>query len=151
MSSECPPLMLSVLPNGLLKPLNRFDQEHITGRYAIGSRIKAKLTQPRSVKRHRLYWSVLAEVVEATGDRWCAVEDLHESVKISLRMLRGVSMLGGGVRYITESTDWATMDEGRYKVFFDKAMIVIEEDTGIDMQALIKELISRGEGNEAVA
>jgi hypothetical protein len=143
--------MLSVMPNGLLKPLNRFDQEHISSRYAVGSRVRAKITQPRSVPRHRLYWSVLAEVVTATGDRWCDVEDLHESVKIRLRMLRGVSMLGGGVRYVTQSISFESMDEGQFKTFFDKAMAVITEDTGIDTQAILKELTSKSETREAVA
>lgn len=149
--SDAPPLTLSVLPNGHLKPLNRFDQERIMTRYPVGARVRARVTMPRSKLRHRLYWSVLAEIVAATGERWCDTEDLHESVKIALRMMRGVSLLGGGVRYVTRSTEWEKMGEDEFKIFFDKAMIIIQEDTGIDTQAVIDELTRKDKPSEAVA
>lgn len=149
--SEAPPLFMRVLPDGVLRPQTRFDLEHISTRYAVGTQLRAKLTQPRSVPRHRLYWSVLAEVVDATGDRWCSVEDLHESIKLHLRMVRGISMLGGGVRYVTASIAFEKMDEGQFKNFFEKAMLAICEETGIDTQALIQAAIEKGTGRESAA
>lgn len=132
----------------LLRPKAPFDLSMVADRYKPGTQLRAKFAQPRSLPHHRLYWAILAEVVAATG-QWPSVDDLHEAVKIELRMLRGIVLLNGEVRFLTASIAFNEMDQGQFNLFFDNAMATISEHTGIDMQGLIaaaKEKIGPEEG-----
>lgn len=124
----------------VLRPRSGYDLQIITERYKPGSTLRGKFSQVRSKNQHDLYWAVLREIVEATG-RWHSADDLHEAIKFRLRMVRGIEMLGGfGTRYITQSINFSAMDQGEFNRFFDHAKLVISEDTGIDVDFVIRRI-----------
>lgn len=133
--AETPPTLLH-WDGTLLRPHAAVDLEILAQRYAPGSTLRGRFSQPRSLPRHRLYWAVLSEVVAAT-DLWPTPEDLHEAVKLELRMVRGVALLNGEVRFLCASIAFDAMDEGQFRIFFDRAMDAIRVATGIDIEAAI--------------
>jgi hypothetical protein len=123
---------MSEMPWALLKfdgsklhPASSLDLKLIADRYPMGTDLRGKFAKPRSLVHHRLYWAVLSEIVDAT-DSWLSIEDLHESIKLHLRMVREVHMINGGVRFVTRSISFDAMDQGEYRLFFKRAMLAIE-------------------------
>lgn len=133
--AEMPPTLWR-WDGSLLRPHSPYDHDVIAERYAPGSDLRARFSKPRSLPHHRLYFAVLQEVVQATG-QWASVEDLHEAIKIEMRMLKGITLMNGEVRFLTSSIAFDTLDQGQFKVFFDRAMEAIGQATGIDVDALI--------------
>lgn len=123
-----------------LTPKGAYDLHLVTEKYKAGTLLRARFAQPRSLPHHNLYWAVLEHIVQAT-QMWNSSEDLHEAIKLHLHMVRGIAMLGGGmVRYITKSTDFTSMDQGEFRLFFKNAMLAIEESTGINTDDVIAEV-----------
>ena len=100
-----------------------------------GADILVQIRQPRNVKHHRMYWSVLAAVVDAT-DRWPSSKALHRWLKWRLQMYQPVAVQKELVVLEWESTDFASMGQAEFKTFFDKALNAIHAETGIDPDAL---------------
>lgn len=125
-----------------LHPSTGLDLKMIADRYPMGTELRGKFAKPRSLPHHRLYWAVLTEIVEAT-DAWLSIDDLHESIKLHLRMVREVHMINGGVRFVTRSINFDSMEQGEYRLFFKRAMLAIEEATGINTDEVIEMIKAR--------
>ena len=138
--SEAPWNLFTVGDKGVLIPKSRPVMEWITGRYAIGKTVRVKTAQDRSKPQHNLYWEVLRRVVEST-DQWVEAEDLHNAIKLHLKMLRGFTLIGGGVHFEPRSTNFNTMDQAEFDRYFKRAMLAIEEATSIDTDELIQEIL----------
>lgn len=135
MSSEMPWGLWTFTGQGLV-PYSEYDFKLVADRYAPGTDLRSKFAQPRSLPHHRLYFAVLMEVVEATG-LWLTAEDLHEALKLHMRMVREVRMLHGEIRFVTRSIEFTKMDQGEFRRFFDHAMLTLQEQMGIDTEAMI--------------
>lgn len=99
-------------------------------KYAIGARVRIRMTNPRSIPHHRLYWQALSKFIEATDADYSA-ETLHERVKRALGYTEVVKIFGRAEEH-TLSIDFATMDEAEFNVFFEKAMALLAEFGGFD-------------------
>lgn len=97
--------------------------------------VLVKIRQPRNIRHHNLYWSLLAVVVHATG-RWPTVDACHTWMKWRLNMYRPVAVADGEVVLEWQSTDFAAMDQVRFNAFFKDAIYAISLETGIDPEAL---------------
>lgn len=138
------------LQTPVLLPHNSFSAKLITDTHPLGTVLRARFTKPRSLPHHHLYWAVLQEVVEAT-DNWGSAEDLHTAVKFHLRMIREIHMItkrGGEqvTKFIPRSTNFDSMDQAEFRLFFKKAMVAIEEATGINTDDLIEEFKKKNPG-----
>lgn len=124
-----------------LAPYAEFDLNLLIEKYAPGTELRGRFAKPRSLPHHRLYWAVLEEVVAATGpgNGWASSEDLHEAIKLHMRMVREVRMMNGGVRFLTRSIAFESMEQGEFRLFFKRAMLAIEESTGINTDELIEQ------------
>jgi len=99
-------------------------------RYPIGARVRVKITQPRSVPKHRLYWQVLSKWVEAT-DAAYSPETLHEAIKLKLGYVTPIKM-ADGVHEVPASISFSAMGEAEFSQFMDKAMALLAEAGGFD-------------------
>jgi hypothetical protein len=68
---------------GPLAPPSEYDAKYVCDRYDAGTRVRVRLSQPRTSSRPRLYWGVLREVLDHLPGRWVTPEDLHDPVKRS--------------------------------------------------------------------
>lgn len=134
----------------ILTPHNDFSGKLIAETYPMGTMLRARFIKPRSIPHHHLYWAVLQEVVEATG-AWATVEDLHTAIKLHLRMVQEIRMIqkrNGEVetRFLPRSIAFDKMDQAEFRLFFKKAMLAIEESTGINTDELIAAFKAKNPG-----
>ena len=99
-------------------------------RYPVGARVRVKITQPRSVPKHRLYWQALSKFVEATDASYSA-ETLHTAIKLKLGYVVQIKM-AGKIHEVPDSISFNKMDEASFNEFFDKAMALLAEVGGFD-------------------
>lgn len=106
-----------------LAPLTPFDSEQLE-RFAPGKPIKAKLTQPRSVPHHRLYWAMLAKVCENLDN--IPTETLHEVVKLRCGYATTVRTKSGPVT-VPGSIAFEKMTQPEFREFFERAVAFVCE------------------------
>ena len=98
-----------------------------------------RVRRPRSPQHHRLYWGMLRAVVKSTA-RWPSADSLHKWVKYQLDMYEIAEVRPDGVIVIEwEPTDFESMDQTDFHVFFENAVAAIVFETGIDPLDLRKE------------
>ena len=97
-----------------------------------------RIRKPRNVRHHRLYWSMLRSVVEAT-ERWATATELHRWIKYELGYFTITEIYHGEFVIEWDSTDFTAMDQSDFKEFFDHATSAIALETGIDPDDLTGE------------
>ena len=123
---------------GGLSPVAAFDAERLE-RYGIGADVEVTIKQRRSLPQMRLYWSMLARVVENT-DGWPTSEHLHEALKQHLGYTQPLKTVDGRTVWIADSIAFAKMDAAEFRVFFDRAVETIATAIlpGVDPFLLVK-------------
>ena len=92
----------------------------------------------RSLPQLRLYWSVLRNVVNATG-KWPTAAHLHENLKIICGYTRPVvNWETGEVHQIIDSIAFDAMTADEFRTYFDLAMEKLSEHLGYDVLAFME-------------
>ena len=108
-----------------------------------GSFVKVKLTIPRSIQHHRLFFAIIKMCYEAQNEPkvFATEQDLLDVIKIGIGHCREVKDLHGRTHFVTRSIDFATMDQYEFKQFFERAMdfifrnlLQIAEDRELERQ-----------------
>lgn len=96
-----------------------------------GDTVLVRIRRARNPRHHRLYWGMVRTVVEATG-RWPSPEALHRWLKYELGLFTVVAV--DRHKFIVEwdSTDFMSMGQDRFSEFFERAVVAICLETGID-------------------
>lgn len=130
--------MLRRVPAGLA-PLSEYDHERLS-KVPLWADVRAELTMPRSLPRHRFYWVCLGLVVENT-ERWRTAEDLHTAIKVKLGYVEDFLLIDGSVLIRPRSTDFEAMDELAFREYMEAAFMIIATDIlpGVDIDALKRE------------
>ena len=123
------PIILRRTARGLEAP-TAADAEMLD-RYAIGRDVEVKIKARRSLPQLRLYWAMLARVVEATG-AYPTTDHLHSAIKHALGYTTPIKTLDGDIQYWPDSVAIARMDAAQFKEFFDAAVKLIAEKWGFD-------------------
>lgn len=105
--------------------------------------LRCRISQPRSVPQHRLYWALLEKTVENFPEdpfgmvEPLEAESLHEWVKMETGYTRPVRDVHGKVTHIPRSIAFDEMDQPTFKAFFDRVKDLIETRffPGIDSDA----------------
>jgi len=134
--ADKPSIFLIVTPRGF-EPATQWDAE-IHGRYKIGRRVEASLSDPRSMQQERLLWRILGIVV-GNQDVYPTAQALMTALKIALAHVDSVMLIGGGVH--VEPRSLTDFDSDEFNRFFDEALRVIATEVipGLDIDALVKE------------
>jgi hypothetical protein len=134
-ADDKPFMMLRRVPQGFV-PLTAYDHEQID-RVPIFADVRASITMPRSLPRHRFYW-VLLGIVAENQDRWRTAEDLHTAIKVKLGYIEDFHLIDGSLLIRPRSTNFDSMDEIEFREYLDRALEVIctEIIPGLDIRAL---------------
>lgn len=130
------PLLMRRVRGGL-SPVTAWDAERLDA-YAEGHDIEVTVRQRRSSEQNRFYWVTLANVVAATGD-FPTAEHLHAALKYALGYHELMKRWDGTIEKIPDSTAFAKMDAAAFKVYMDKAFLLIRERYGIDPETIGRE------------
>jgi hypothetical protein len=88
---------------------------------ANGQRVNVSIKEWRNLDRLRAYWSVLHEVVDATGANNLTAEKLHEVLKLENGVVDLIRLPSGMTVAIPGSIAFEKMSEPEFIEFFRKA------------------------------
>lgn len=114
--------------NGLF-PEMEMDARALDG-IANGQLVRVEIKEWRNVDRLRAYWSILHEVVDATGANSLSAEKLHEVLKLHNGCVDVVMLPSGMPVAIPASIALDKMSEPEFIAFFDKAVKWLGETYG---------------------
>lgn len=117
-----------------------------------GREVMISARRPRNPKFHRLAFALLRLVVENT-DRWSDEADLLQDLKLATgHVEKRVSALTGEVYAAPRSISFASMDEDKFKRWFNRAAYVLATDVlHVAPQTLIDEVNAMIEPRAKVA
>lgn len=119
------PVILMQRRGTFLVPEAPMDSEALS-RYPSGARLRVTVTQPRSIQQHRLYWAMLALVVDNL-DQPVTAEALHEWVKLKLGHVSQIKLRSGEIVEVPASVAFDKMDQAAFRDFFDRAVTLLTE------------------------
>lgn len=123
MAARRHPIQLKVTEAGYEPACEAAQKQH--AKMKPGDIVGAEIARGRSVRQHRLYWSVLTKVVEHTG-QWNTPEALHEVLKIETDHVEVVKLVSGRLIKIPESTAFDAMSQDRFQEYIDAAFQAIQ-------------------------
>lgn len=112
-----------------LFPEMDFDIRALDG-VANGQRVRIEVKEWRNADRLRAYWSVLHEVVDATGANNLTAEKLHEVLKLENGVVDLIRLPSGMTVAIPGSIAFEKMSEPEFIEFFRKAEAWLAETYG---------------------
>lgn len=131
---DMPSLQFTV-EGGRLVPSGPYEAE-VLDTYRPGSKLTVTLHQKRSLPLLKKYWAVMRDVVENCPTPWNSAEEASDAIKLAT----GITDIGKTVKgqwFIRPgSIAFTAMDEAAFRAFFDKAMAILAEVTGIDPEVL---------------
>lgn len=101
---------------------------------------------PRNGAHHRLYWALCHRIADAVGSTSETVSDL---LKINTGHCHFVSSKNHGYLKLPKSISFAAMDQTEFSAFFERCLVCIYEEWGIerkDIIAAIEDLLVPTEG-----
>jgi len=105
-------------------PYANIDLERIQERFKKGDQVLVMFKQARSLPKHRLYWSVVRQVMKNT-ELWATERGLHELLLTACGVTRSMITLDGDIRLIPDSIAFDNMEEDEFNRYFDQAMTII--------------------------
>lgn len=117
-------------PRGL-SPVAAFFADQIVAD-PLGTEYDLVKRTKRSKPQNALYWKVLSEVVNATGE-WATPSHLHMALKRACGFTYPTKdLVTGTEREEVDSTAFDAMSDDEFRVYFDTAMQKLAEHVGYD-------------------
>lgn len=122
------PIYAFVRDGACLRPELDMDLHALDG-ISQGQRVRIEIKEFRNVARHRAYWAMLQEVIDATE---CALtaERLHEVVKLETGVVDLIALPNGMRVAIPGSISFDKMGEGEFVAFLAKAELWLAQTYG---------------------
>ena len=127
--------IVAIKEPGVLRPwgehsVNEFD------RIPFGKKLSIEVRQPRYPEHLNKYWLILTRA--AANLPGCeGPDELHEDIKIKLRMFKEYQSWDGKILIRTKSISVESMDQIKFSLFYDRAIWVLGEWLGIDPNELL--------------
>ncbi len=137
MAKQDHPTLEFVVERGRLSPADPYVAE-VMDTYRNGDKLTVTLNQKRSLPLLKKYWVVLRDVVENAKTPWESANEASDALKLALGVTDISKTIKGQWFIRPGSISFASMDEGEFRPFFEKAMAALSEVTGIDPDALRK-------------
>lgn len=138
MSDEKPPILMQ-RRGGFLMPCSPMDAEMVEA-FPSGKPLRVRITQPRSLPQHRLYWSMLQKVCENL-EQPITTETLHQWIKLRCGVIEPIILRTGEIQEVPGSIAFDQMDQVSFNAFFQRAVDLICEHIipGLEKPALERE------------
>lgn len=108
-----------------LYPCSQMDAEAVKA-YDATKVVRVKITQPRNVNQHRLYWAAV-KLVHDNMDDPPPLDKLHEAIKVRLGYFSTVTFSDGSVAQIADSIAFDKMNQSDFKAYFDAFAKLVHE------------------------
>lgn len=101
-----------------LEPCAELDARNLR-KFDGGKSLRVRITQPRNVRRLRLYWGLMHKIHE-NMDNPPPLETLHEAIKVRLGYTETIRFKGGEVVTLPASIAFDKMKEPEFVEFMDR-------------------------------
>jgi hypothetical protein len=129
------PSLEFAVERGRLVPAGPYEAE-VLDTYRPGSKLTVTLHQKRSLPLLKKYWAVMRDVVDKCKTPWNSPDEASDAIKLAL----GVTDIGKTVKgqwFIRPgSIAFTSMDEAAFRDYFEKAMAILAEVSGINPDEL---------------
>lgn len=120
-----------------ISPVAAYDAETLMSD-PLGTEYDLVKRSRRSLPQLRLYWSVLRNVVRATG-KWPTEAHLHDDLKLICGYTRNlVNWETGEVSVVVDSIAFDAMNQDEFRAYFDTAMEKLADHLGFDPLAFVE-------------
>lgn len=123
-----------------LEPTSDDDREHL--RYVKpGELVRVKITKPRNLQQHRLYWSLCDLVAENHPEI-----RTRELASQAIKLLAGhvdLVQVKGQVLKVPRSISFSSMEQGDFEIFFRQAIQVVADELLGSAPETIREELAR--------
>lgn len=118
--------MASVLLAKYLNALKAVDPEGdaVLAGIAMGDVVRCKITKPRNIQQHRLFFALMHLVFE-NQDRYDQFPHFMVAVKVALGHCDTVILKTGETAFIPRSISFAKMDQTEFNDFFDRTLDLV--------------------------
>jgi hypothetical protein len=92
-----------------------------------GVRVRARITQSRNLRRHRLFWAVMQVAWEAQGGEggtFPTPEAMHDAIKIGLGLYDTYTVRGRDIMRL-RSTSFDAMDEAEFSRWMESVLSLV--------------------------
>lgn len=114
--------------------------EDAMNKVAVGSTVMLTVRRPRNPSHHRKLFALFHVVLEQT-DRWADSTVLLEDLKLATGLFETrVSALTGMPYPVPASISFAAMSQDRFEAWYAKAIRVLSDHLGTDVEALGREV-----------
>ncbi len=114
--------------------------EDAMNKVAVGSTVMLTVRRPRNPAHHRKLFALFSVVLEQT-DRWADSTVLLEDLKLATGLFETrVSALTGMPYPVPASISFAAMSQDRFELWYAKAIRVLSDHLGTDVEALGREV-----------
>lgn len=104
-------------------PATRLDYERMK-EIPVGREVKAKITQPRNLKHHNLFFAMVGKVFE-NQDTYRTPEQLFVAIKVRLGYVDRFEVHDGTTVIKPKSIAFDKMDQTEFNAFFDAAVQLV--------------------------
>ncbi|MER9355506.1 hypothetical protein NKI61_19750, partial [Mesorhizobium sp. M0514] len=136
------PAFRMIVENGHLVPAAAWEQERLST-YRNRSTVNVQITQVKNRKLERKYWSILHQVIKNCPVKQRTAEDLHKAIRLKLGIVDAFFTVDGKLRVDLKST--TGMDDPEYTAFYEEAMVLLQDITGVNPETLSAESADVGE------
>lgn len=114
--------------------------EEAMNKVAIGATVMLTVRRPRNPAHHRKLFALFHVVLEQT-DRWADATVLLEDLKLATGLFETrVSALTGMPYPVPASISFAAMSQDRFEAWYAKAIRVLSDHLGTDVETLGREV-----------
>lgn len=114
--------------------------EEALRKYPVGSTVMLTLRRPRNPRHHRKLFAIF-DVVLGQTDRWADEVVLLEDLKLATGLFTTRISAFTGMPYpVPASISFAAMSQDRFETWYAKALLVLSQHLGVDVETLGREI-----------
>ena len=108
---------------------------------ALGDCVKAKISRPRNLQHHRLFFALM-QTIFANQERYQSLDHLVAAFKLAIGHVDVIRTKRGDVE-IPKSIAFSNMDQDEFRKFFDRAVdfVLAEVVPGLNREELEREVL----------
>lgn len=147
MNKHLPPPLKMKVERGRLVPATQYDSERLDS-YRVGSTVNVRFTADRVRPLERKYRAILGKVVKECETPWSNAEAAHQAIKLACGIVNYGKTAGND--FFQWPRSLVDLDDKEMEEFFESAMGVIQDITGIDPETLKRESANVGDEDEHI-
>lgn len=147
MNKHQPPPLRMKVDRGSLVPASAWDSERLNS-YRVGSTVNVRFTADRARPLERKYRAILGKIVKECETPWSNAETAHQALKLACGYVNvGKTTTGRFMQWPRSLVDF---DDLEMEDYFEKAMTLLQELTGVDIETMQRESANVGHDDDDV-